>query len=281
MFRTLNSTTIFSSTDITTEATVLAWSNPSKQPVMVRPVVILNDLANTAANITIRVMTEAKKNAFVETYNTGAVTKDLDANVNFMWVCPQPQFVGAAVGQDQIQIKVTSSNAGDTTVTGYVYLWNDSFADVYSLNTTVLSGSTTAVALNDGKAADDAYNNMFLAIRDADDDNIENRRITDYTGSNKICQLNKPLTFTPASGDEVYMFGCGGVDVNSVNDATPMSTSDIVTALQNVGTYLREIRTLLVAGGDGDITALKNTVDARTPTVIAREVARRIPRIAH
>ena len=66
------------------------------------------------------------------------------------------------------------------------------------------SDSTTSFTLTDGKASNDAYNDMLITVTDADDSNIEVRRITDWTSS-KVVTVDRAFSFTPATSDVVVI----------------------------------------------------------------------------
>jgi hypothetical protein len=75
----------------------------------------------------------------------------------------------------------------------------------YALNTTVATaGSTTSFTLTAGKASADAYNEMLISVTDADDSNMEVRRILDWTAG-RIITVDTAFSFTPAAGDVVHI----------------------------------------------------------------------------
>ncbi len=65
--------------------------------------------------------------------------------------------------------------------------------------------TTSSVTLTAGKAANNAYNGMMISITDADDGNIETRRIEAWT-SGRLATFDRAMSFTPASGDVVRIY---------------------------------------------------------------------------
>lgn len=75
----------------------------------------------------------------------------------------------------------------------------------YAIDTTVAtSNTTTSFTLTAGKAANDAYNDMIISVTDADDGNIESRRISDWT-SGRVVTVETAFSFTPAVSDIVHI----------------------------------------------------------------------------
>ncbi len=65
--------------------------------------------------------------------------------------------------------------------------------------------ATTYVTLEAGKASNDAYNGMSIAITDAGDSNTETRRIEDYTSGRKVT-FDRALSFTPVQNDIIRIY---------------------------------------------------------------------------
>ena len=81
----------------------------------------------------------------------------------------------------------------------------------FALAGTIDAGSVTPtdqkVALDsEFPNRDDALNGAALLIVHGTKDH-EVRRVLDYTGSTRVCELSAPLTKTPAGGETVYVLG--------------------------------------------------------------------------
>jgi hypothetical protein len=80
-------------------------------------------------------------------------------------------------------------------------------------STTVVSASSTsAFIITSGVSDDDDYNGFLVTVTDADGDNVpEPAFVDDYNGDTLTVTLSTPLSFTPASGDQVqFLAGFGG-----------------------------------------------------------------------
>lgn len=208
----------------------------------------LTGLANSGANITIKVYfhTAAKGDYLI--YSTGAIAKPIDTDQNFVWCSPQPFYIPAAggIGANTIEVKVLSSNGGDASgVDTYCWIvdpyadgydandirkvsvedWGDTDVSdkvsggyvqvdsvkigsqdpqsIYDLETTVaVSDTALSFTLSAGKASADAHDDITIEVEDADDSNIEQRRITGWTAG-KVVTVNREFSFIPAVGDKV------------------------------------------------------------------------------
>jgi hypothetical protein len=100
----------------------------------------------------------------------------------------------------EIDANETKIDTIDTNVDSLV-------ASEYAVDTTVATAdTTTSFTLTGGKTTADAYNGMLCLVEDADDSNIEIRRILDWTAA-KVVTVDRAYSFTPASSDVVKIFG--------------------------------------------------------------------------
>jgi hypothetical protein len=101
---------------------------------------------------------------------------------------------------------------------------NNILTAVRPLATTVSASDTaTSFTLTAGEATADAYNNMILAVQDADDDHWEERTITDWTAG-RVVTVDTAFSFTPAVDDVAWLKGCGyggPVDLTSITAKLP------------------------------------------------------------
>jgi hypothetical protein len=79
--------------------------------------------------------------------------------------------------------------------------------DLLPVVTTTVSDANDAnsFTLTAGKASTDAYYGHVIMVEDADDSNRELRCIT-YWSSGRVVEVDFPFSFTPAVGDNVYIW---------------------------------------------------------------------------
>jgi len=81
-----------------------------------------------------------------------------------------------------------------------------SITGLFARTTTVAaSSSTSQFTITAGKTTNNAYRNMLISVKDADDNNVEVRLITSYTGSTRTVTVDSAFSFTPTAGDVVYL----------------------------------------------------------------------------
>lgn len=241
---------------------VLTYTTTASVPVFFTPMLMLENLDATAANITVDVMLAYTMSNFTKFYTSGAVAKPDNASTIFVWTFPDGVIPFLKAASSTIEIRVYSDNASDAAgVTGNVWLQKAASPANYEFETKVSTATTTAIVLSPTDSfqeTNDWYINRLLEITDADTGTSQVKRIIAQTGS--TVTVEDAFDFTPASGDVAKLIINGYGDIGTVNGAQPMSTSDIVTAMEAVGRLLYEINALTEAGGDGDLAVIKSKI---------------------
>lgn len=101
---------------------------------------------------------------------------------------------GAGTGEG---FKARGANAGEGKGGGI---------NVANETTLAVRTSDTIFTINQGSAANDAYNNMVLNLYDVTGKLSESRRITDYVGASKTVTVDTAFTFVVAANDLVRIF---------------------------------------------------------------------------
>jgi len=267
MADTLNSTLTFSAVDIYNgggaAVAVLAYTGPVNTSLFFTPMLQLDNLNGAAADITVEVWLAYAKNDFFKFYTSGAVSKVPDASVKFIWTYPNgiiPFIKPTAV---KVEIRVHSTNTNDTSVDGFAWLLNAKMNGPYLFETKVLSApdnkTVNLMSVAGFQETNDWYINHLLEVEDADTGTCVIRRVVDQVGVQLILESDYP--FTPATSDKARMLKTYYGDIGTVNGATPISTSDITTAMEASGRLLYALNALTEAAGDGDLAAMKTAVD--------------------
>jgi hypothetical protein len=266
-----NTTVAFSAVDIYnggtgTAVAVLSHSFAGDVPGYFIPMVQLEGLNGTAANITVEVWIRYSMSAYFQHYTSGAVTKTTAASTVFIWSYPDGIIPLLRASNAQVEIRVYSDNSNDTSISGNAWLLKSHVSVPYLAETTASGFPTTTVIdvnnVDEFQNTDDWYNNHYIEVFDADTNTSAIRRITDQAGL--TLTLESALPFTPVSGDTVKILKAVTGDIGTVNGAQPISTSDISADIEREGGTLDTLDDLTKAGGDGDLASIKTTVDSIT-----------------
>lgn len=117
--------------------------------------------------------------------------------VNMMEVNGTPQTANDMSGD--IDAILADTSAFDTAAE-----WLGLLAAV-DTDATSATHAATYITLEAGKASNDAYNGMSIAVTDATDSNTETRRIEDYTSGRKVT-FDRALSFTPVQDDIIRIY---------------------------------------------------------------------------
>lgn len=148
------------------------------------------------------VATEVSQNIRIDhatvSYVTGGLT--VAAIADGIWNAATNAYGGAGTYGQAVEDIVADTSAFDSSAE-----WLGLLAAV-DTDATSATHATTYVTLEAGKVSNDAYNGMLISVTDADDSNVETRRIEDYTSGRKVT-FDRALSFTPVQDDIIRIYG--------------------------------------------------------------------------
>lgn len=183
----------------------------------------------------------------LETVTAGNTLAEI-ANAVWHYILGNPDELTAAYALDKTRALVTDVATGDTT---------------------------TSFTLTAGKASDNAHCGQVIMVEDETDHNYETRRIVSYT-SGRVVTVDRAFSFTPATGDHVYLQAAGYADVNTTHISGTAQTAndngaDINLILADTGELQTNQGAWITATGfatPANVTDAHSTTDGKVDALV-------------
>ena len=135
------------------------------------------------------------------------ISADTDVDVTAYLFSLDPQINAIETDTDELQTDWTNDGRLDVIIDAIKYK-----TDLITIHDDTVKTANDAnnFIINTGKDANDAFNYHVIMVTDADDSNSELRWISswyDDGGTDPNVTVDRPFSFTPASGDVVHIMG--------------------------------------------------------------------------